>query len=124
MFAEDRKWCIRETAAANPLKEIEVMSFKSRDEPRFKGAATNINKTPKQPWMKRVGDLDGDFFTAFLTQTQLMVCRTMLSTKKLLMLSPDLTRLSVINLSILFTYKSTFDPDQKITYRYPLRILA
>ena len=50
---EERKWCIKETAAANPFKEIEDMSFQSQDKPRLKGAATNINKTPKQPWRKK-----------------------------------------------------------------------
>ena len=62
---EDRKWCIRETVAANLLKEIEDMSFQSRDKQRFKGAATNINKTPKQPWKKKVGDFDRDLFHCF-----------------------------------------------------------
>jgi hypothetical protein len=62
VFVEDRKWCIKETATATPFKETQNPSFQPRDKPRFKGAATNINRTPKQPWRKREGDLDGDLY--------------------------------------------------------------
>ena len=59
---KERKWFIKETAAANPFKETEDLSFQSQDKPRLKGATTNINKIPKQPWRKREGDLDGDLY--------------------------------------------------------------
>ncbi len=62
VFVEEMKWCIEETATATPFKETQDLSFQSRDKPRFKGAATNINGTPKQTWTKRVGDLDGDSY--------------------------------------------------------------
>ena len=61
-FVEERKWCIKETAAANPFKRTEDLSFQSWDKPRFQGAATNINEIPKQHWRKREDDLDGDLY--------------------------------------------------------------
>ena len=58
----EEKWCIKETATATPLKETQDLSFNFRYKPRFKGAATDINGTPQQPWSKIEGDLDGDLY--------------------------------------------------------------
>jgi hypothetical protein len=59
---EEREWCIKEAETATPIKKTQNMSSKYRYKPRFKGAVANIKGTPKQPWSKREGDLDGDLY--------------------------------------------------------------
>ena len=49
-------------ATAIPLNETHDLSFQSQDKPRFEGAATDIDSTPKRPWRKREGDLDEDLY--------------------------------------------------------------
>ena len=54
--------CIKETATANLFKETHEQPLQSRDKPRVEGAAANIDSTPKEPWRKRKGNLDGDLY--------------------------------------------------------------
>ena len=81
----------------------------------------SIDGTHKQFVGKERVTLMEIYITAFGTQTLLMMCKTKLSTKDLLMFLPDLARLTAINLSILITFKNTLAPDRKITHpHYPL----
>ena len=114
---EEIKWCIRETATATPLKKTQDLSFKSWYKPRFKGAATNINGTPQQPWIKREGDLDGDLYHCTWSSKLTDDIQNNTETKG----TPHVftksgKTLSHQTFSILVTFESTTAPDQAITH--------